>query len=377
MIPAVHAHGLVGRADLPLPAELFGAAAAIVLALSFAALAAGWTRPRLQEPRRLPLERVPAAVEAALGALGVLAFAAVVYAGLAGTGIPTENLAPTAVYVIFWVGIPVVSILLGDVFRLVSPWRAVARAGGGLVKRLGGDGLGDPLPYPERLGRLPAAAGLFVFAAVELCWRDGNDPATLAVLALAYFAMQIVGMSVYGVEPWSRNGDAFGVYFRFFGSLSPLARPPLSGASAVDARPRGTVALLAVGIGSTTFDGAKEGPLFGDLAPRLQDAFGAAGLSKGASLELSFLIGLVLAIGLVALIYRLGVAGMRRSGGIAGGEVARLFAHSLIPTPRRTWWRTTSRCSSTRGRRPGHCSRTRSATAATCSAPRAGRSTTA
>ena len=38
-----------------------------------------------------------------------------------------------------------------------------------------------------------------------------------------------------------------------------VLRPPLSAAPRV-LRPAGTVALLCVGIGSTTFDGAKEGP---------------------------------------------------------------------------------------------------------------------
>ena len=45
-------------------------------------------------------------------------------------------------------------------------------------------------------------------------------------------------MSVYGIEPWSRNADAFGVYFGLFSMLSPLhwrnrelyVRPPLAGA---------------------------------------------------------------------------------------------------------------------------------------------------
>ena len=42
------AHGIVGRADLPIPETLFGAAAAAVLVVSFVALALGWSRPRLK-----------------------------------------------------------------------------------------------------------------------------------------------------------------------------------------------------------------------------------------------------------------------------------------------------------------------------------------
>ena len=63
-----------------------------------------------------------------------------------------------------------------------------------------------------------------------------------------------------------------------------MLRPLLSGAARL-APPAGTVALLCVAIGSTTFDGAKEGPLFGSVVNGLQDFFTGLGLSKGAGLE--------------------------------------------------------------------------------------------
>ena len=36
----------------------------------------------------------------------------------------SSNFSVTFVYVIFWVGIPVASVLLGDVFATLSPWRS-------------------------------------------------------------------------------------------------------------------------------------------------------------------------------------------------------------------------------------------------------------
>src|SRR5450755_4488265 len=45
------AHGLVGRAYLPVPAWLFAWAAGIVLVLSFVGLAALWSSPRFERPR--------------------------------------------------------------------------------------------------------------------------------------------------------------------------------------------------------------------------------------------------------------------------------------------------------------------------------------
>ena len=334
------AHGIVGRADLPIPILWFAVAAAVVLVVSFLVLAAGWTRPRLERFPQRPLLRIPLLVEIVLGAAGVVVFCAVVYAGLAGTDSQPDNLAPTAVYVGFWVGVPFACLLLGDVFRLLSPWRAVGRATGWLALRFARDALPEPLPYPERLGHWPAVAGLVGFAICELCWAAAKDPAPLAILMLVYFAVQLVGMSLYGVEPWTRRGDAFGVWFGMVARLAPFARradgrlvlrPPVVGATALVPL-AGTTALLLVAIGSTAFDAGKEGSLFNDLLGSLQDAFTGLGLSEGLGLELAFVVGLALAIAAVALIWSLGVLGMpRRDLRMSRVELGRRFAHTLIP----------------------------------------------
>jgi hypothetical protein len=337
---AASAHGIVGRADLPIPAELFGVAAAAVLVVSFLALAAGWSRPRLETPRERPLFRLPLAVDVVAGVVGVTAFAVVVYAGLAGTDSQQDNLAPTAVYVLFWVGLPLVSLLLGDVFRLLSPWRAIGRAAGAVARRVGGEGATEPLPYPERLGRWPAVAGLVAFGLCELCWATGREPTALGVLALLYLAVQLVGMSLYGVEPWSRRGDAFGTYFSLFARLAPIGRradgrltlrAPLAGATRLPTPP-GTVAFLVVAIATTAFDGAKEGPLFTDSASTLQDLFTGLGASKGTALELAFVVGYAVTIIVVAAIWRIAIAGMPRvRAGLRREDLSRRLVHSLIP----------------------------------------------
>ena len=67
-------------------------------------------------------------------------------------------------------------------------------------------------------------AGVFFFGVCELCWAAGREPHTLAILGLVYVAVMFVGMSLYGVEPWTRNADPFGVYFGLFARLSPVTR---------------------------------------------------------------------------------------------------------------------------------------------------------
>jgi hypothetical protein len=201
-------------------------------------------------------------VEVVCGLIGVAMLGVVIAAGYLGSGSALDNFAPTFILINFWVGMVFVSILFGDVFRAFNPWRAVGRAAGWVARRAGGESLPEPLAYPARLGRWPAALGVLAFAWVELVWVDRDDPSKLAVLALVYAAVQLVGMSLYGERTWSDRADAFGVYFGLFARLAPLhwrdggvyARPPLAGAPPLTPV-AGTVALLCVMIGSTSFDG--------------------------------------------------------------------------------------------------------------------------
>ena len=324
-----------------MPVALFGAAAAAVLVVSFIALAAGWSRPRLERYRTRPLFRLPMAVEVLLGALGVAVFAVTVYAGFAGTDAQSDNLAPAAVFVGFWIGIPFLSFLFGNVWRLLSPWRAIGCLTGWIAGRLAGEAVPEPLPYPKALGRWPAALGLFAFAVCELCWAAARDPQPLAILMLIYVAVQFVGMSLYGVEAWTRNGDTFGVWFGLLSRLAPLGRrgdgrlvlrPPVVSATSVAAL-TGTTAVLLIGIGSTGFDGAKEGallnPFTGDIQEGLVDAFG---MSLGPALELAFVVGLSLCVAAVSVVWALGVAGMPRGElRLTRRQIGRRFAHTLIP----------------------------------------------
>ncbi|MCD6725659.1 MAG: fenitrothion hydrolase [Solirubrobacteraceae bacterium] len=337
------AHGISQRADLPIPEWLFAWAAALVLIASFAALAVLWTSPLLERVRERPLLRVPLTLETLAGAVGVAAFAAVVYAGLAGSQTATANLAPTTIYVLFWVGVPCLSLLLGDVFRAFSPWRAVGRACGATARRLAGGSLPEPIAYPRRLGRWPAAVGILAFAWVELVYAGREDPSTLALLALAYLVVMLTGMSLFGVEAWTRNADPFGVAFGLVALLAPLRwsggraylRPPLVGAPRMAEIP-GSVALVVVLIGSTTFDGFSQGGVWtgaDGLAARLADVFGSLGLGRESAVQAGYTVGLLAIVLLVAALFRLGVWGMRSVGGSSLGstELARRFAHTLVP----------------------------------------------
>ena len=339
------AHGLAGRKDLPIPEWLFGWGAAMVLVVSFVALAVLWPEPRLQRPTWRPLPggvgRLLASrpVEIVCGAIGVFLLGLVIYAGLRGTQSTTANFAPTFIYVIFWLGLVPLSVLVGDVFRAFNPWRAIGRAVAWVARTVSRGELPAPLEYPAWLGRWPAAAGIFCFATIELVASNGDEPDSLAVAVLVYSALTFIAMALYGVERWIERGEAFSVYFNLFSRMSPVEtrdrelglRKPLSGLPQLEPLP-GTVGLLAVMIGAVSFDGFGGKTIWNSAVPDVSQFFQDVGLSPQHSLELTFLLGLVGAILIVAGFYWLGVLGAKGvGGGFSTRRLANEYVHSLVP----------------------------------------------
>ncbi len=367
-LPAsAEAHGIVGKADLPIPVWLFSWTAAIVLVVSFVALSTLWRTPQLQSERRRPLRgrssaekqagdaaatvapaRVASAtaLEVLAGTLGVALFALVLYSGFAGAQVPGANFSVTFIYVIFWVGLPVLSVLFGDIFAALSPWRTCARALRGLARLSAGaahgaeGGSSAPLRYPERLGVWPALAGTVGFAWLELVFVNRDEPSLLAALSLGYFVVMVLGMLLFGVERWAASADGFGVYFNLLGRLSPLVRDergvlcwrrPLSGIAGLRMRP-GMVTLICALIGTTTFDGFSNGGIWRKAEPELQSVFSGLGLGPTPSQELAYSIGLILCICLIVAVYRVGILGVRSVGTrFDVGQLTRSFAHTLVP----------------------------------------------
>jgi hypothetical protein len=327
---AAEAHGLVQRTNLPIPEWLFGWAAAIVLVASFAGLAVLWPTPRLQEPGWRPLPggvgRVLGSrpVEALCGAIGVALLVVVVLAGYIGKGSALDNFAPTFILIDFWVGLVFLSALFGDLFRAFSPWRAV---------RLPGF-----RPYPERWGRYPAAAVLFGFTWIELVSGWGEVPGDLTTAAVVYTVYTLVMQAVFGTEAWTRNGEAFAVYFNLFSRISIWetrerevgVRPPLGGLPRLDVVP-GTVLFVIVMIGTVTFDGFSQGQLWKDASVDLADAVdGIVGLD--AAPKIVGTLGLLVAVAAIGLFYRLGIDGARSVGGdLDASQLRRAFIHTLVP----------------------------------------------
>ena len=342
--PALLAHGLGGVRDLPVPTWLFFYGAAVVLIVSFVALCALWKRSVLESraagrPRPPRWQRVLLGRElrVVLGALSAGLLALVFATALLGDDSPATNLAPTFVYVVFWLGLVPVVVLVGNVWALVNPWRAVADAVA-WVGEHAGIAWTPPFRYAEQLGRVPAAALLFAFAALELAYPDSASPRALAVAIGIYSWVTWLGMLAFGRAAWLANGEAFSVYFGLLARLSAFAvergrlvfRTPLSGLAGRDERP-GTVLFVAVMLGSVAFDGFSRTTFWQDrqFAIESRYAFESPGLADLGLTGLN-LLGLLAAVALVALVYLIAVEAARLAGG-RRDSLAADFVGSLVP----------------------------------------------
>jgi hypothetical protein len=263
----ISAHGLGGARDLPIPSELAIAGAVAALVISFTVLAVAWREPRYDaatsgRPAPPWLDRLASsrALAVAARALGMAFFLYVAAAAVFGKDTLINPFLGTF-YVLLWVGLVPASLLLGPVFRAISPARTISM----LLARLSGAPEGEGLyAYPARLGYWPAAAGLFAFVWLELVYPGSTDLGPVRLWAAAYLGIMLIGSALWGTTFLAR-ADPFEVYSSLVARLSIwgrrdgalVLRSPLANLDTVVARP-GLVAVVGVLFGSTAFDSFRD-----------------------------------------------------------------------------------------------------------------------
>jgi hypothetical protein len=337
------AHGIGGVRDLPVPAWLFFWGAAVVLVVSFVLLGALWKQPLLSRHTagRALSERFSRAVLGPVRIvtqfLSALLFVLVFVSALFGDTDPFDNLAPTWIYVVFWLGVPALSVVFGNVWRALSPWRALADGFVWLWERSGRQA--RPLgAYPERYGRWPGAVALFAFAALELTYSDPSNPRALALATAIYTYVTLFGFVAFGRESWSRSGEGFAIFFAYLARIAPLfsqggrlrARWPFTGLAGAEPV-AGSLAFVAVMLGSVAFDGFSRARFWQDL---LTEVEGPYVLDRPGLAELLVtgvnVLGLVACVALVGCAY-FGACAAARSMVNAPRSLVPDFLLSLVP----------------------------------------------
>jgi hypothetical protein len=272
-----------------------------------------------------------------LQVLSLVLFVEVLAAAVFGTTDPFGNIAPTWVYVIFWIGVPLLSALFGNVWRALSPWRALAD-GFVWLWELGGREARPLAAYPERFGRYPGAIALFAFVALELTYSNPASPRALAFAIALYSYVALFGMVAFGRETWTAGGEGFAVLFAYLARMAPLheqdgrvrLRWPFTGLAGSEPV-AGSVLFLAVALGSVGFDGFSRTTNWQDLIARVEAPYI---LDRPGTAELLVtglnLAGLVTAIAIVLGAF-LGACAIARSTVSAPRSLAPEFALSLVP----------------------------------------------
>jgi hypothetical protein len=350
------AHAFRERYDLPIPLGLFMLAAGSAVALSFAVLA--MRRGRTSDDPIVDLRATPLRplIESTV-AIFLLRFASValfllaIVAGLIGVQDPFRNIAPTLVWVIWWVGIAYVSAFVGDIWRLINPPVVLFDWATAVARRFGIT-LGGQRPWPKRLGAWPAVLLLFLFAWCEIVWHGGETPRNIALGLIAYSILAWTAMSVFGRETRLENGDTFAMLFGLLARFAPtgidrdekgeprfVLRPPAIGLLAKTPVSPSMMAFVLLILASVTFDGFRETPAWAAfigalletpaLVPALR-SLQEAGLDLGAFLTTTGLAAFFL---LFLIVYRLFSRAMARAAGNDPGAdvTARLFVLTLIP----------------------------------------------
>ncbi|MFF3437537.1 hypothetical protein [Streptosporangium sp. NPDC002721] len=325
------AHGIGGRQDLPIPFEAALTGAILALLVSFVALGALWTEPRLGGELRRP-RPLAGLVQRTVSArawpwfwrVAGLVAAAYFCVGLLFGPDKVENPTAGVFYVLFWVGLVPLSLLFGPVWPALNPLRTLHLLA---CKGLGRDPATGLRPLPEGLGYWPAAGGLLAFVWLELV---APERATLPVIGawLAVYVVFMLGGAVLFGSRWFGHADAFEVYSTLVGRLAPVVRGPdgvltwrnsLDGMAGLRPVP-GLTVLVVVLLGSTMYDSLSNAPVWVRFVQ--ESAVPAPVMGT---------VGLLTVIGLVLAAYRGATALAGRWGAAEPGTTAGELAHAVVP----------------------------------------------
>ncbi|MCW2773294.1 MAG: hypothetical protein JWN91_1620 [Nocardioides sp.] len=323
------AHGIGGAKDLPISPELAIAGASAALVISFTVLAIAWRNPRYDAATsgRPAPDLLASIVDSAAWRIGLRTLGMALFLYVAAASILGKDLVINPVFGVFyvwwWVGMVPLSLLLGPVWKAISPVRTINLA---FAKVSGSDPERGLFTYPERLGHWPAAVGLFAFVWLELVYPFSTELGPVRLWCAAYVALMLIGGALFGNTFYER-ADPFEVYSTLASRLSIwgrrgdllVIRSPLANLDTTPVRP-GLVAVVAVLFGSTAFDSFKDSARWvqfiqgESVSPYVMNNIGL----------LSFCVG-------VGLIFALGCVLTGLGDDLKRTELPDQLAHSVVP----------------------------------------------
>ena len=327
---AAHVLGEQYQAPLPLLAYVAGAAIAVALSFAFVAL----RRPTAVQSATLGQAfRVPSWLRGGLRLVGLVGWCWIVVQAVHG-GSGESDVASLFLWLYGWVGLALLSALLGPVWSWLDPFSTLHMILGWLGRRLGLRA-GAERPYPAALGSWPAVVGFSFFIWLELVARvEGGR--TLGLVLIGYSLVSVAGMLYYGRETWRTRGEVFSVWFGFLGRLAPyelvgrpedglVRRRPFAAGLRQGGWTTAQLALVTLGTGSIIFDGLSQTELYFDLF-RQRTWFGLPVMILDTIVAALFMLVLLALVAAVA--RHLGRAAL--GAGLLPVAVGYLLAHYVV-----------------------------------------------
>ena len=212
-----------------IPNWLYYSSIAFIMALSFGVFEIGPGHQTDQKPARVNLFGIVGLrrfVKHPLTRFGlrlffVMFFILIIAAGLFGTQISSDNIAPLLTWTIWWGGLVLLILYTGSAWCYVCPWDAIADWAEGLrVWGIKKNGLGLGLKVPKRWQNIWIAIVLFT----ALTWVELGFGVTMSPRATAWMALAILGAAVMSAFIFERKafcryacpvGRIIGIYSLF------------------------------------------------------------------------------------------------------------------------------------------------------------------
>jgi len=218
-----------------------------------------------------PGDELPAAARVAGQSLGLAALVLALVVGWGGSPLSGLNPLPLAMIAVVWWAVPALALLLGDWWRVIDPYDALAAG----IDRMRGRTSDAPTTTgadDEADDWWVPAVLLASFAWLTTGWIDGQDPRPLVAWLTALTALMVGGALVAG-RPWVRRSSPMAVLCGVVAGGSPVRwdggrvglRSPRLGLAA-RAGGRRTLAVVVTLIGATLWEVVAGSAWWADLA---------------------------------------------------------------------------------------------------------------
>lgn len=209
------AHAFGERYDLPIPLLLFVLGGSAVVIASFLLVLPRSVRGT--DDASLQDRPAPGPLHPVLTPLSLLGLAFLTYCAITGSDEVAENLAPTVVWVLVWVAVPILCGVLGDWTTRVNPFAALAHLTGrpGVRKAV----LGRTAPLEWRWGWWPAVGLFFGLACAELIFQLTTTQPHVIGEALVVYAVLNLFLGLLFGSAWVEKGEVYSVLFSTWGRL--------------------------------------------------------------------------------------------------------------------------------------------------------------